>query len=180
MDSLITEDIEDSENTVDELELLKERADRMGVKYHPSIGLARMKEKIADALETSTPKKETKIKRNMRLRKEATELVRVRITCMNPMKKNWPGEVISISNSAIGVVKEFVPFNAPDGWHLPKVLCNILKEREFPQFQVETINGRKVKRTRMAKEFAIEVLDPLTVEELKDLAARQALNHSIE
>lgn len=156
-----------------ELDLLKERADAMGIKYHTSIGVDKLKEKIQNKLGDNRPSYETTAQKNQRLRKEALELVRVRLTCMNPTKREWPGEIISVSNSCIGTVKKFIPFNA-DAYHIPKVILGVLKERMYQSFVTKKVNGRKVKRGRLVKEFAIEELPPLTVDELKELAAKQA------
>lgn len=156
----------------DELQLLKERADQMGISYHPSIGLDKLKEKLNTKLDS--PKKETESQRFARLRKDANKLIRVRITCMNPAKKNHPGEIFSVSNKAIGCVKKFVPFEAEEGWHIPQVLLPVLKDKMYQSFHIVTVGDQKVKRPKLVKEFAIEELPELTVEELKDLAAKQA------
>lgn len=173
-----------------ELELLKARAETMGISFHSNIGARALKKKIADALEdvveapkpvlVAAPTAETIPARNARLRKEANRLVRVNITCMNPNKKNWPGEFISVSNTAIGVIKKFIPFNAEDGYHVPVVILNILQDRKYQTVVVVTQNGKKIKRSKLVKEFAIEILPALTIDELKDLAVRQAANRSLE
>jgi len=170
-----------------ELELLKDRADRMGITYHPTIGLSKLKEKVQEKLNgpiveegPDTPAREAVPVMRARLRKEANQLVRIRLTCMNPDKKDWPGEIISISNSVIGTIKKFIPFEAEDGYHVPLALLGILEERRFQMFYVKKVDGKKIKKTKLAKEFAIERLDPLTIEELRDLAAQQAMAGSLE
>jgi len=188
-----------------ELALLKQRADVMGITYHPSIGLPKLKTKVASILEQRSdtvivepvkvqpvatkeskqweyPPPETIQQRHARLRKEASKLVRIRVTCMNPNKKSWPGEILSVSNAAIGTVKKFVPFNSEVGYHVPWIIYEQLKERQC-QIIVTVTNpatGKKFKKGKLIKEFNIEVLDPLTATELKELEQRQALNHSID
>lgn len=177
------DEVNDAAAQEDELELLKQRARLMGIKFHPTIGLDKLKEKLegetTEELATG-PIKESKAKRNARLRKEANKLVRIRLTNMDPSRKNWPGEIISISNSAIGVIKKMIPYNAEEGYHVPQVLLDILREKKFQQFYTVTIDGKKIKRTRQAKSFAIEILPDLTIDELKELAAKQALNHTVD
>ena len=167
-----------------ELDLLKDRADRMGIAYHPSIGVSKLKEKLAEKIDILEPikisKGETLPQRNTRLRREANRLTRIRITCMNPAKKDWPGEIISVSNSAIGSIKKFIPFNADDGWHIPQVLLGILQDRQYQSFYTVTIKGKKIKRSKLVKEFAIEMLPNLTPEEFKDLAVKQSVNSTVE
>lgn len=108
--------------------------------------------------------------------KEATKLVRIRVTCMNPAKKEWEGEIFTVGNSVIGTHKRFVPFNADEGWHVPQIMLDMIKNRECQVFITEkSKHGVSVRRGKLIKEFAVEVLPPLTEEELKDLAQRQAM-----
>jgi hypothetical protein len=186
MTEQIDEQIEETVEVPDELTLLKERAATMGIKFHPSIGLDTLKEKVNSKLVVEEPKPvkvtlgETLQQRNTRCRQEANRLIRVRLTCMDPNKKNWPGEIITISNSIVGTIKKFVPFNAEDGYHIPHMIYEHLKSRRYQEFKKIKVNGRTVMKSFLSKTFAIDVLDPLTKQELKDLADRQALNHSID
>ena len=182
-----------SEETIeivqDELSTLKSRADLLGVSYHPSIGVEKLREKLATAMENIEPKNEgtginveaeTKEQKRLRLLQEATKLVRIRVTCMNPAKKEWEGEIFTVGNNVVGTIKKYVPFNADEGWHVPHILYEMLKERQCQVFvSSKTKNGVTIRQGKMIKEFAIEVLPPLTEEELKDLAQRQAMAKSI-
>ena len=52
----------------------------------------------------------------------------------------------------------------------------MMMERECSQFfAARGPQGQKIRKSRLIKEFAIEVLDPLTPHEIKELAAQQAL-----
>jgi hypothetical protein len=100
---------------------------------------------------------------------------------MNPNKKDWPGEILSISNRVIGTIKKFVPFNTEVGYHVPAAILRLVQERKYQAFkEIKLPNGQKQKRGHLVKEFAIEILDPLTPQELKDLAQRQAMGNRIE
>lgn len=181
----------------DELASLKARADLMGVTYHPSIGLEKLREKVTAAL-SGTPGDEDKdpestveaavvaveeslhARRN-RKRREANELIRVRVTCMNPAKKEWEGEMFTGGNSVVGSFTKFVPFNVADGWHIPRIIYNIMKERQCQIFKtVKDARGNNVRKGMLIKEFGIELLDNLTPNELKELAQRQAMANSID
>lgn len=173
-----------------ELENLKVRAEKLGVKFHPSISADKLREKIKAAqaegegsvgeqpevrLATSTVE-ESPAAKKLRLKREGLKLVRVRITCMNPTKKEWEGEIFTVSNNAVGTVKRYVPYNAEDGWHVEQILLNQLRERQCQIFTTEKDSrGNKIRKGKLIREFAIEVLDPLTEEELHDLAQRQAM-----
>jgi hypothetical protein len=180
-----------------ELEDLKERAKLLGVKHHPSIGADALREKIKefqeaadaatkdDAAAPAAPvaevvqqlsAKELEARRIAAIRSEAEKLIRIRVTCMNPAKKDWNGEIITVSNRAVGTLKKFVPFNADDGWHIPNMLYQVMKARECQVFvTVKSKNGVSVRKGKLIKEFAIEVLDPLTPQEIGDLARVQAM-----
>lgn len=167
-----------------ELENLKVRAEKLGVKFHPSISAEKLREKIkahqADGKGEVAPKAEDTAEnhelKKLRLKREALKLVRVRITCMNPAKKEWEGEIITVANNAVGTVKRYVPFNTEDGWHVEHILLEQLRERQCQIFVTEKDSrGNKVRKGKLIREFAIEVLDPLTEEELAELAQRQAM-----
>ena len=192
-----TQEMQDTELTQDELATLKARADMLGISYHPSIGVEKLKAKIEaklndapeenDEPEVKPPVEapvvavETEGQKRQRLRKQAAELVRIRVTCMNPAKREWEGEIITAGNSAVGTFKKYIPFNADEGWHVPRIIYNQLVERECQVF-VTTKDGRgnSVRRGKSIKEFAIEVLPQLTQEELDELARRQAMAKSID
>ena len=175
----------------DELSVLKARADLLGISYHPSIGVEKLRDKLNTAIEGET--KETKnegtgigapveseAQKRLRLQAEATKLVRIRVTCMNPAKKEWEGEIITVGNAGVGTLKKYIPFNADEGWHVPNIMYEALKERMCQVFvSTKTKNGVTMRQGKLIKEFAIEVLPPLTEEELKDLAQRQAMAKSI-
>ena len=189
----LNEENQDAEVIVqDELDALKARANLLGVKFHPSISLEKLREKVNAAVTSedkvdevtnapSETKQETIGEKRKRLKAEALKLVRIRLTCLNPAKKEWDGEIITVGNSLIGSVKKFVPFNADDGWHVPHVIYQQLKERQCQIFYTATdARGNKVRKGKLIKEFAIEVLPPLTKEELDELARRQAMAKAID
>jgi hypothetical protein len=113
------------------------------------------------------------------------KLIRVRIQNLDPKKKDLSGEIISVSNKVLGTVKRFVPYGESmddNGWHIPYVIYKELSSRKF--LQITTSKDRQTKQVkvvkRWAKEFAFEVLPPLSEKELKALAAAQAAAGSIE
>ena len=169
----------------DELTSLKARADMLGLSYHPSIGLEKLREKVngalAPAVVEAVPEAESESARRNRERNEAIELVRVRVTCMNPNKREWEGELISVGSSTTGTQKKFVPFNNDEGWHIPRIIYNFMKERECQIFvTVKDNRGNNIRKGKLIKEYAIEVLPPLTPVEMQELAQRQAMAKSID
>jgi hypothetical protein len=182
----------------DELATLRARADMMGIKYHPSTGVDKLKAKINNALsgiKADSPlgddpdvkvlnsgaknyisEKEFQEEEFKLRRQNAGKLVRVRVTCMNPSKKDWDGEIISVGSAKMGTFKKFVKFNAEDGWHIPHIIYEYMKERKCSIFHTVTDHtGQKVRKAKQVNEFSIEVLPALTKEELKLLAQQQAM-----
>lgn len=177
----------------DELAILKARADMLGVEYHPSIGVAKLREKIeaklaeddktneVETVEAEAPveAEETLIERRNRKKREANELVRINISCMNPAKKEWEGEYFTAGNSLVGSFTKFVPYNTEDGWYVPRIILNIIKEKQCQIFRSNPIKGGPP-IPALIKEFSVAILPNLTAEELYDLAQRQAMAKSID
>ena len=188
----------------DELTTLKARADRLGIQYHPSIKVEKLRAKIAEQIdgdvgsdtadeEDEEPvvevayaphrrgKKETETQFKTRRRQEANALVRIRVSCMNPAKKEWEGEIFTTGNAVVGTIKKYVPFNAEEGWHVPYMLYQQILQRQCQVFYTtKDGRGNSTRKGKLIKEFAVELLPPLTPAELKELAQRQAMAKSID
>jgi hypothetical protein len=176
----------------DELSTLKARATLLGLTFHPSIGLDKLREKVAEALASTDPAPvaqkvaaapvlETAGQRRVRQKRTALALVRIRVTCMNPAKKEWDGEIFTVGNATLGSVRKFVPFNADEGWHVPHVIYEVMKDRQCQVFVTsKDARGNVMRKGKLIKEFAIEVLDQLTQAELDEMARRQAMSKAID
>lgn len=193
---------------LDELEILKTRARTMGIVFSNNIGVSTLREKIeakmaettvtsgnqTNPLESSAgatgasnqkgPEPvDTPSLREYLLRSEMA-LVRVRITNLDPKKKDLPGEIITVANQYIGTVRKYVPFGevTDNGYHVPQCIFKVLDSRRF--LNIRTIRDAKSGRIRVetnyAKEFALEVLPQLTNEELNQLAANQAAGRNVD
>lgn len=172
----------DQDLTMDELATLKARADMLGITYHPSIGVEKLKEKIS-AVTSNQPKEPETVVGDVKNdpKADALRLIRIRLQCMNPAKKEWEGEIISVGNSVVGTVKKYIPFNADEGWHVPKMLFDYLNDKQCQVFvTVKDSRGNSIRRGKLIKEFSIEVLPPLTADELKEMARRQALGRNVD
>lgn len=180
---------EDNYELPNELEVLKERATLLGVSFHPNISLTKLKAKIEEAqsdgqekevLEEAEAKPLSKVGRKLQLRKEAEKLIRINVNCMDPAKREWDGELYTVSNS-FGTFRRFVKFNTVDGWHVPQIIYKHMKERKCQVFHTVTNSkGEKERKGKLIPELSIEVLPPLTKEELQALARRQAMTGAID
>lgn len=115
---------------------------------------------------------------------EQMKLVRCRIVNLDPKKKDLPGEVFTIANEYLGTVRKYIPFGevTDDGYHIPYCLYTMLEERRFLHIRVvkDRLTQQLRTETQYAKEFAIEVLPPLTEAELQRLANAQRAAGSID
>ncbi len=186
---------------VDELTLLKERAKVMGIPFSNNISLETLRKRVADKMEgkdeapevnalTGDPEiahamaaKPLNQKANaIALRKlvyaKQMRQVRVRITNMDPKKKDLPGEIWTVANEYLGTVRKFVPYGeqTDDGFHIPYCLYRLLDSKRF--LHIRDVKDRTTGIVRQdkvwAKEFSLDVLPTLTQGELDRLAAAQA------
>ena len=189
-------DAQGNEDTVNdiampsELEVLKQRATLMNIKFSNNISVEKLREKIEAATTTDEPEVEVaeenplgetpapakKMTLGQKIRQEQLRLVRVRIQNLDPKKKDLPGEIITVANEYMGTVRKFVPFGeaTDDGYHIPYCIYEFLKNRKFQNIRVlKGKNGQPRIEQGWIREFSIEVLPQLTQEELNRLAAAQ-------
>lgn len=161
----------------DEVQSIKERLDLMGVKYHHNAKL----ETLRALLDSSLAPKEvnTEVAQRNQARKqlhdEAMALVRCRIACMNPGKKDWVGEIFTTGNSVLGIVRKFIPYNceAAESYHIPRILLNSMRDRKYLQVRSIKTRSGAIQENVFVPEFQIVELPPLTPDELKELAEAQ-------
>ena len=111
--------------------------------------------------------------------KLAMKLTRVVVTPNDPTMVNYPGLIFSVGASGLNngrMVKKFVPFNNEEGWHVPQIILNQIEYGQMQKFKTVTrANGEKVLEPYLTKKFNVRILDPLTPEELKEVAAANKL-----
>ena len=135
----------------------------------------RLMKKDLDAAAIAKPV-ETDGQARARKKREAEALIRIRVNCMNPNKRDWEGEMYTVSNAVVGTLKKYVPFNNDEGWHVPRMILNHMQEKECQIFyNKKDDRGNKTRHGKLIKELAIEIYDPLTAKELHELAQRQAM-----
>lgn len=108
---------------------------------------------------------------------DAMRLIRVRVTNFDPKKKDMTGDWYTFANDVVGTVRKFVPYGeqSDDGYHIPNCIYEMLCEKEFQSVRVtKQADGKDRIESKWVKEFAFEVLPPLTKQELADLATAQA------
>lgn len=171
---------------------LMEEATRLGVTFRNNVTTDELEEKIkaerqAQGIPENQPKKLSKdapvVKanlteyrnptqlRNIRVR-QAERLIRVRITCMNPVKSLWQGEIFTFGNDNM-TIKRMVPFERET--HVEQAILGIIEARKY-RVPIRPKKGRSTNKMEvvLVPEFSVERLGALHQEELKDLAAQQA------
>lgn len=191
---------------VDELTVLKQRATVMGINFSNNIGLEALRKKVNAAQEgnreeeepmvedkdpevvnplsglTASEEVEEDLNPFQKARREQLKLVRLRITNLDPKKKDLPGEFITVANDFMGTVRKYVPFGefTNSGYHVPYCIYNFLKSRKFLQI-TERVgkNGVPEIRQKYVPEFSLEILPMMTEEERRNLATAQLSTNSL-
>lgn len=185
------------------LKMLKQRARMMGITFSNNISVETLQQKIADhqagntvadktdvldpapaMVDPSRPAPAKKQTLRQKLIDENMRLVRLRITCLDPKKKDLPGEVLTTGNNIIGTVRKYIPFGevTENGYHVPYILYKMMKARKFLNIRVikdKTGRGNDRVESNYVPEFALEVLPPLTEKEIKQLAQAQIAAGSV-
>jgi len=180
------------------LEALKEKARLLDITFHPSIGVEKLRAKVDAKLGQVMPtvaaiqqqpdviehkqltEAQLERKRLNDARKDAARLMRIVVSCMNPAKTAWEGEIFVAGSTLLGTHKKFIPFNNDEGWHVPKIIVTMLEERQCQVFyDGKDTKGRKIKMSKLIPEFNIQYLDPLTVDQIDALAKKQAMANNL-
>ena len=123
-----------------------------------------------------------KIRRQV-IRAKAMRLHRVRITNLDPNDSTLEGGIVTVVNKYLGKVSKFIPFGeaAENGYHVEKVLLDRMRSQKYALRKEIKGNkfGVKQYKTVMVPKYSIEELPPLTKEEIKALAERQAAANAI-
>ena len=178
-------------NSMTDDEIRQELADN-GVTLHHKTGTKKLASTLADVRskeykedpktpdltgpsEAAKAAKEKHLAAMQTPEKRAMKLTRVVVTPNDPTMVNYPGLIFSVGASGLNngrMVKKFVPFNNEEGWHVPQIILNQIENGQMQKFKTVTrANGEKVLEPYLTKKFNVRILDPLTQEELEQVAA---------
>ena len=113
---------------------------------------------------------------------DAMKLIRVIVRPNDPLKIDSTGDVFTVGSDTINrgrAVKKYVPYNNEEGWHVPNILLDSIKSAECQIFKKVTRNGQDSMEAQKIKAYNVEVLPPLTQEELTKLGQRQKATGTI-
>ena len=186
-------DMEQAEKAA-QLAQLKAQADLLSVPYAPNIGAETLAErirahKVANGFE-SDEEREIKeaieqspngvaIPPDIKAQYEifhAKQLIRVSVVCVNPAKSNLVSDLYTVYSSTLGRVSQVIPYQAPDGYHMPRCLAEFLKAKTYVAFRPSGLkkgeSGCDREHFEMP-EFIITPLPPLEAKEFKRIVERQ-------
>jgi hypothetical protein len=145
----------------------------------PNSAIPSKKDSLSESTEASRAAKAKHLAAMQTPEKLAMKLVRVVVTPNDPTMVNYPGLIFSVGASGLNngrMIKKFVPFNNEEGWHVPQIILNQIEYGQMQKFKTITrANGDKVLEPYLTKKFNVRILDPLTPEELKEVAAANKL-----
>lgn len=155
----------DKELELQEIETIKAQLDMLGVKYHHNSNLKTLQDKLAEVNKEANKEEKTSRDVHKSVREEMLEPILVKITCLNPNKTSWRGEIFRFGNSIIPQCEDFIPYNCEEAnavW-VPRMLVGILKERVYSTTvalsEKERGTSEVAHRTTWLPEFSIIELD---------------------
>ena len=101
---------------------------------------------------------------------------------MSPEEHKLSGNFFRVGNSIIPSEMYYVPYNIANGWHVPKILLDTLKEKTYvTKLMVKNPKtNEEVLKTAQVPAYNIIELPPITDEELEELKKTQLLRNSSE
>ena len=113
---------------------------------------------------------------------EANKLIRVIVRSNNPLKRDHAGDIFTVGNRKLNngkAIKKYIPYNNEEGWFIPNILYEHLLAAECLIFKKAVRNGQEFMEPQNIKAFNVEVLPPLTDDEVEKLRVKQKATGSI-
>ena len=172
------EDHQYKDEPVTRLEDLQNQCKLRGIKFHHKNTEDTLLELLRAANEKENPvvaKKKsemTAVEKRQAMRNKCLKLKRVMITCNDPMKIKYRGEIFQAANASVAAIRKFCPFGNTNGWYMPQILLNVIDEKQFRRANTDE---RDPMSGGLTKAYNITYLDDLTPEEFGALRHQQAL-----
>ncbi len=169
-------------------DLLKEKADLLGITYSRNISDEKLKALIDEKLNpTVNEEVDNKVKTHdeqvsdaiSTMRTEAMKLKRCIVTCMDPAMKEWETTpYLSVSNSILALPKIVVPLGVE--WHIPQIYYDMLKNQKcFISVKGKDVKGRTITTRKEINKYSIQDLPDLTEKELAELKQAQIMRDGV-
>ena len=162
-----------------DLEAVREKATELGVKWHPAMKAATVQQKIDEFLEVNAPTyiapsvlHETPAQTQARKLREATALIPITVTSMDPADASITAVTVSVGNRKIGQITKVIPFGFK--WYMPALLVKEMEQKMFVRNSMIPLPGGTERlNSQWIKKYAIQYHPMPTPQELRDLAKLQ-------
>lgn len=161
-----------------EIELLKTQADILGLEYKGNVSARALRKQILDTLNNADDSEGMSNDDRVAAEAESTKLIRCIVMPNAAHMRDYQGQLFSVGNSLLNSVSKYVLFNTE--YHVPKIILDHIQAAEMQFFVTRKVNGREVRESKMTRAFNVTILDPLTKEELAELARSQENRNAIE
>lgn len=105
-------------------------------------------------------------------RSQAKQMQRVIVTCNDPAKKEWQGEILEVGNSVIGEIKKYIPFGT--AWYVPNALLKMMKSKMYQRFYTRKDKfGNETRYGKNEPAYNISFIGNLDEADLQALAKKQ-------
>lgn len=180
--------MEETRTEKTERDLLKEKADLLGIEYAGNISNEKLRDLVNKANESLEDNKEDKASNTsnkpvddlVKIRLELTKKVRILITCNDPLMKDYDTTpYYSFSNSAITLPSITIPLGVE--WHIPNAYVGMLQAMECKiPVKSKDEKGRPITVRRTIKKYNVNILPPLTEKELEELKQAQIMRDGLK
>lgn len=112
------------------------------------------------------------------LEDDALRLIRVIVTPNDVNKREFQSELFQTGNSVLGTISRAVPFGVE--WHVEHILLQSIQERQM-HIMIKRKNQKNEEyyESKLVPAYTVQVLPPLTQEELNELARTQMARNSV-
>ena len=168
-----------------DLETIRAKATELGVKWHPAQKAETIQYNIDQFLEANAPtiiqppvKDETPAEAMKRQLQEATALIPITVTSMDPADANLNAVIISVGNRRLGQISKAIPFGYK--WYMPRILVEEMENQMFCRTSMVPVpGGLERANTQWMKKYAIQYHAMPTPKELEELAKAQAQGNEL-
>ena len=174
---------------------LKQKADTLGVSYSPNIGYATLLKKVQEASVPATSTTTLTVPVNeytglktpegieaenrLNLQRNMSKLVRCIITSNDPaMREHDTTPFYAVSNSAVTLPKQTFPLNVE--WHVPQAYVDYMLSMKCGiPVKSKDEKGRTITVRKSISKYNINILPPLTQDELDSLKTAQIMRDGL-
>lgn len=161
-----------------ELEILQAQAELLGIPFRKNTPAKTLRESIKEALAVSEDDSVMTEAKRKEMEDESLKLMRVIISPRASHMQDQQGQLFTIGNAYLGMHTKYVLFN--EEYHIPFILYNHIKNQQAQIFVSKTVKGQKVRESKLIPAYNVTDLEPLTKEELAELARIQESRNASE